>query len=93
VLIIAIWLSIVVPVVVSFEPAWAEDKWYEYLDMGANILFCVDILIAFNTSYYDVEGEEVKSRFRIAKRYMAGSFLIDALSSFPFTIIGGKYSA
>ena len=47
----------------------------------------MDIGFAFNTSYYDVEGEEVRSRANIARHYMKGMFIIDLLSSLPFDLL------
>lgn len=66
VLLIAIWNSLSIPVAVSFSPDWANEQPYTIIDVTSNILFLFDILILFNTSYYDVEGEEVKDRKRIA---------------------------
>mmetsp|Transcript_93061 Transcript_93061/g.128241 ORF Transcript_93061/g.128241 Transcript_93061/m.128241 type:complete len:217 (+) Transcript_93061:899-1549(+) len=60
---------------------------YEWADYIINICFGVDIVIAFNTSYYNVDGEEVISRKLIAIRYVKGLFLIDLISSLPFNLI------
>jgi len=49
--------------------------------------------MAFNTSFYDVEGEEVKDRAKIAVHYMKGSFFIDLISTIPFDLINEQLSA
>jgi hypothetical protein len=67
--------------------------WYKALDMGGNIIFFLDILVMFNTSYYDYNGEEIQNRWLIAKNYMRGNLLIDFISSFPFDFLGGPYAS
>ena len=40
----------------------------------------------FNTTYYDKDGDEVKSSKKIAQRYLRTNFLFDLLAAFPFHI-------
>jgi len=47
----------------------------------------MDIIVAFNTSYFNADGEEVIDRKLIAIRYIKGLFLIDLISSLPFNLI------
>lgn len=89
ILLIAIWNSVSVPVVLSFEPEWGTAQWYITLEMVGNGLFMLDILVAFNTIFYDIDGNEVRSRLRIARSYTSNFFLIDLLSSIPFDLIQG----
>lgn len=48
-----------------------------------DVFFFFDILIIFNTAYYDDEFRIVEDRFKIAKSYAMSWFLIDFLSIFP----------
>ena len=50
--------------------------------MGA---YTFDIIVQFLTSYINVEsGDEIMKPLLIAKRYLAGEFMIDFVSTFPF---------
>jgi len=57
------------------------------IDLCTNGIFIIDILIVFNTAYYDKEGEEITNHGLIAKKYLSGMFLIDLHSSIPFTYL------
>ena len=47
--------------------------------------FTVDIIIQFLTSYINVSsGDEIMKPSMIARRYLAGEFTIDFISTFPF---------
>lgn len=59
ILLFALWNSILIPVAVFFKPVWGEAPWYTAFDEASNWAFILDILIQFNTSYYDLDGEEV----------------------------------
>ena len=50
------------------------------------IIYAIDILVQFFTSYYLVQtGDEITKPSKIAKRYVLSlEFLIDILSTFPF---------
>lgn len=87
ILIIAIWNSLSIPVAVAFTPDWSVSLPYILIDQFTNVLFVIDIIIAFNTSYYDVEGEEIRKHSKIAEHYLKGAFLIDLVSTIPFDLI------
>lgn len=49
----------------------------------------IDVVICFNTSYLNAEGERVRTRKEIALHYMfRGLFFIDFFSSIPYALIG-----
>lgn len=48
--------------------------------------FLVDIIIIFNSAYYDSEFIIVEDRKMIAKEYLSGWFLVDLLAIIPFEI-------
>ena len=83
VLVVAIWNSLAIPIQVAFEPSWAENPYYVVFDQGCNLMFMIDILIQLNTSFYSVDGDEIRNRKLIAKRYLKGLFFIDLVSSLP----------
>ena len=50
-----------------------------------DMLFGVDIILNFNTTYQDSKtGDEKTSRHEIRNNYMKGMFLIDILATIPF---------
>ena len=63
---------------------------YNNADLVITFIFLADIVVAFNTGYIDVSGEDVRERRRIARRYICGDFVIDLLSSIPYKPLG-KY--
>jgi len=90
-LIIAIWNSLSIPVAISFSPDWSNSSLYSWFDNLGNVLFFVDIFIAFNTSFFNADGEEITDRKQIALHYMKGMFLIDFISSVPFDLINKEF--
>ena len=48
----------------------------------------IDIIVAFNTRYIDVTGEDIQDRKLIAKKYICGDFIVDLVSSIPFKWLG-----
>lgn len=57
---------------------WKFQAWF------VDIMFLIDIFINFNTAYQDEDFITVDDRKSIAKTYLSGWFLMDALSIFPF---------
>ena len=50
-----------------------------------DLMFCCDIIVAFRTTFYDIEtGDEVFDPKRTAAIYLKGRFTIDILSTVPF---------
>eukprot|EP00746_Dinoflagellata_sp_MGD_P134041 gnl/MRDRNA2_/MRDRNA2_67846_c0_seq1.p1 gnl/MRDRNA2_/MRDRNA2_67846_c0~~gnl/MRDRNA2_/MRDRNA2_67846_c0_seq1.p1 ORF type:complete len:647 (-),score=109.89 gnl/MRDRNA2_/MRDRNA2_67846_c0_seq1:148-2088(-) len=60
---------------------------WETLDLCILIFFSVDIVLNFNTAFYDGYGNLEKTRFQIARRYVASWFILDFLSTFPFDVV------
>lgn len=54
------------------------------MDTCVDILFGIDIIVIFNTAYYDLEVELIDDRKEIAKFYLSGWFTIDLLAIIPF---------
>jgi len=52
-----------------------------------DICFLIDIIIIFNSAFYDGEFIVVEDRKIIAKEYLRGWFLIDLLAIIPFDLL------
>ena len=83
---LAIFNSFVVPLEYVYETL-TESQNYEIIDTTITFIFIFDVLVAFNTSYIDVTGEDVTDRRKIARKYIRGDFPIDLLSSIPYKLI------
>jgi hypothetical protein len=55
-----------------------------------DLLFLSDIIVTFNTMLYDEDFELTQNRGVIAKRYLYGWFLIDAVAIMPFDALLGS---
>ena len=55
-----------------------------YVDYGINAIYAVDLLINFRTSFYNEDGEEVKSTLAIARRYLKSTLLFDIIVCIPW---------
>ena len=90
-LILAVVNAFAVPVELTVNPALSDDPNYVAIDLFINIVFLIDVLICFNTSFFDNEGKLVSVRKEIAYEYMfRGLFFIDFLSSIPYGLLGLK---
>ena len=57
--------------------------------MSANIIFAIDLMVRFFSSYIDVkDGREIFSFKAIAKNYLGGDFTFDFISTIPVKAIG-----
>lgn len=90
---LAIYNCVWTPLTVSFDWAAttdAENPYLNVIDSTILVLYSVDIVIQFLTSYYNIQtGDEIMKPSWIAKRYIFGEFMIDFLSTFPFRYFTG----
>ena len=49
-------------------------------------MFLIDIIVIFNSSYYDEDYTIITDRKLIAKQYLKGWFTIDFFAIFPFDL-------
>jgi Ion transport protein len=85
---LAIWNSIFIPLELAFEPP--ENPVIVLLNASIELVFMIDIGIAFRTSYLTFEGEEIVNPKKIAHRYILhGAFIFDLLSVIPFNLFTG----
>ena len=52
-----------------------------------DVLFFIDIILIFNSSYYDNQLELIEDRWVIAQNYLRGWFAIDMIAIIPFEIV------
>ena len=57
------------------------------IDWIINGLFFIDILIIFNTVFYNEDFEKIDTRKGIALEYIKGWFIIDFICCIPFDVI------
>jgi len=56
-----------------------------------DVSFLIDIIVVFRTTITGEDGEDVYDSKVIAKNYLAGQFIIDALSTIPFDTLLGPF--
>lgn len=85
--------SVYTPIDIAFQ---SERKTREQMTGGeifnlvTDLLFLVDIIINFNSAFYDDDMEIVDDRKRVAKQYVMSWFIIDLLAIFPFSFVFGS---
>jgi hypothetical protein len=71
------------------EEQLINTKFSELLNFLVDSLFFLDILINFNSAYYDEDFVLVEQRKDIAKTYVSSWFFIDLIAIIPFELIMG----
>ena len=79
------FLSVSIPYRIPFEDD--PDNYWAYTDIVIDFTFWVDILFNFLTAYEDDNGVLVSNKAYIAKNYIQHWFLIDSISSLPFSVV------
>ena len=84
IILFALWNCIYIPIDVSFRPD--KSAGIAISDAVIDILFAVDIVINFMTTYVNEKtGITVSNPTRIVKNYLfRGRFFVDLLASIPF---------
>lgn len=81
---VLLYLAFIIPYTSAFEPS--NQNLLETIDLISLIVFSIDILLNFNTAYYN-KGEIVTNRVKIAKNYAKFWLWIDSFSAIPFNYI------
>lgn len=84
-------LAVITSFTVGFElvlSSLRENLEYKFFTIFSDLLFLADICVAFRTTYFSVEGEEVRDWKKISARYMAGMFMIDLIATIPWSYFG-----
>ena len=90
-LILLSWTTFEIPVNMLFEEAGGESApglscdWNTFMiiNFTVDILFLVDVVVSFNTAYFDDNSILVDDRLQIALNYMKSWFVLDVGTSVP----------
>ncbi|DAZ94693.1 TPA: hypothetical protein N0F65_000008, partial [Lagenidium giganteum] len=85
------YVLFVTPVKLSFDDITSMDLGGVgyVIDVMIDLIYLIEITLNFFTSYIDdATGEEVKTLNMIRHNYIYGWFIVDALNSFPSSLIG-----
>ena len=56
VLCLAIVICYLLPVYLAFKPSFGHSTWWYAVEYGIEVIFGIDVLVHFNTSLYDEDG-------------------------------------
>jgi len=85
VILMSLYSALIVPLELGFQLDQYEAV--KVVDYCVNVLFILDIVVNFRSSYLNELNDEVKDTWRIAKRYLKGAFAFDLLACLPLDII------
>lgn len=80
-----LYTAFITPIRITFIDK-IDLTWF-IIDLIIDILFFIDIIITFNTAYYNSYGELITNRKVIALSYLKTYFILDLLTIIPFTYI------
>lgn len=87
VLLLAIFICYLLPVELAFEPPFGHSMWWNAVENFIEAVFALDVLVHFNTSLYDSDGNEVFDYKHIAIDYLSEiHFWIDMIATIPFGV-------
>lgn len=94
ILLLVIYTAIVTPYSAAFLLGSEKEndtctycKPLNNVDLVVDIMFIIDILINFRTTYVNANDEVVSHPLRIAVHYFKGWFLIDMVAAIPFDLL------
>lgn len=80
----------VMPWAMAFEETSYESNYF-IIETLIDFLFMLDIIVTFNTAYFNEKDKLVTDRRMIAKRYLKGMLLVDLIAVLPFHLMSGDY--
>jgi hypothetical protein len=82
-MLLAIWNALSIPFFIAWQPSY-ENSWsLFFINTLIDLIFCVDIVLNFFTSYIDINGEEETDLKKIVRHYLRRNFTIDLIASVP----------
>jgi hypothetical protein len=81
---VLIFTCVMTPLSIAFNDVDDKDPSSNILDYIIDSLFFIDIMIIFNSAYYNEDSEIIDDRKEIANSYLRGWFIIDLLAIIPF---------
>ncbi|ETN08973.1 hypothetical protein PPTG_11041 [Phytophthora nicotianae INRA-310] len=81
------YVIVMTPIKVGFD---VQSSGLNYaLDVVVDVIYLIEMVLNFFTSYEDdATGEEIKELDKIRRNYLQSWFLVDAVSSFPSSLVG-----
>lgn len=87
ILVLAICICFSLPLAIVFQPPFSGTVGWHVIEYTIEAFFAMDILIHFNTSLYDHDGNEVFDRKHIAIHYLSEyHFWIDMAATIPLGV-------
>ncbi|KAF8794726.1 Potassium voltage-gated channel subfamily H like protein [Argiope bruennichi] len=90
ILLLVIYTAIFTPYVAAFllnEERLDNDGPIVIIDLIVDVMFIIDILINFRTTYVNSNDEVVSHPGKIAVHYLRGWFIIDVVAAIPFDLL------
>jgi hypothetical protein len=81
---VLIFTCVMTPLSIAFNDIDKTEPESNTLDYIIDLLFGIDIIVIFNTAYYNDDNEIIDCRKQIACSYLKGWFIIDLLAIIPF---------
>ena len=75
-----------IPLEIAVDLEYSETLEYNFFIVLTDLIFFVDIVIAFSTTL-NQNNIEIFDRSRITKHYLKNGFTIDFLSAFPADLV------
>lgn len=93
IIIVAIYNCFSIPLKIAFDPEVLKSAPFEAADNIIDILFVIDILVAFRTTFYDMEtGDEIFDPRKTGAAYIKDRFAIDLISTVPVDTMGAIFT-
>ena len=75
--------------ITPYRLAFTEDDTLEWkiINYSVDLIFLIDMILIFNTAFYDEDFKMISHRGLIAIEYFKGWFIIDLLAIFPIGLI------
>ncbi|GFO37637.1 potassium voltage gated channel subfamily h [Plakobranchus ocellatus] len=86
ILLCTVYIAIMVPFNAAFRKS-GRFRDFMYIDAGVEVLFLIDIVLNFLTTYLNKSGQVVYEFKLIAMNYISGWFVLDLLAAIPFDLL------
>ena len=83
----AVYNCFSLPFNVAFRPELMNNELFQTIDRIIDLVFCIDIIFNFRTTYIDDYGNEVKNPHKIALDYIKFFFWLDLIATVPIDTI------
>ena len=83
----AFWSVLIIPFNTAFLPLWSNEVSYNFIDAVLYIVYGFEVLLNFNITYLDNDGNLVQNRKKITSRYLKNGLFLDLLQVIPFTLL------